>query len=183
MRLLDAAAMLVLVFVSAPVAFAADRPYAGQQTRAIKALSDDERADYMEGRGMGLSKVAELNHYPGPRHVLDEAGTLGLSAEQLAKTRSIWAAMDAKARALGASIVAREAALESMYAMGSATPADTRAAIDELARLQADLRYTHLSAHLAMRSLLSADQIAKYDELRGYSDATADPADHHRMHH
>jgi hypothetical protein len=34
-----------------------------------------------------------------------------------------------------------------------------------------------------MRPVLSADQIAKYDALRGYSDATADPADHHRMHH
>jgi Spy/CpxP family protein refolding chaperone len=182
MRLLEAT-MLVLAVVLGAVASAADGPYAGQQMRAIKALSDEERADYMEGRGMGLSKVAELNHYPGPRHVLDDSDALGLSAEQLAKTRSIWATMDTKAKALGALIVAQEAALEAMYAKGSATAADTRAVIDELARLQADLRYTHLSAHMAMRSVLSAGQIARYDELRGYSDGTADPADHHRMHH
>ena len=183
MRLLDATAMLVLVFASAAVAFAADQPYAGQQTRTLKALSDEELADYLQGRGMGVSKVAELNHYPGPRHVLDQADALGLSAEQLGRTNAIWEAMDAQARALGARIVAQEAALESMYARGSATPADTRAVIDELARLQADLRYTHLSAHVAMRSVLSADQIAKYDALRGYSDATAKPAGHERMHH
>jgi hypothetical protein len=102
MKLADATVILIFMCGLATVVSAADAPYAGQQTRAIKALSDDERADYMEGRGMGLSKVAELNHYPGPRHVLDEAGTLGLSAEQLAETRSIWAAMDAKARELGA---------------------------------------------------------------------------------
>jgi hypothetical protein len=36
---------------------------------------------------------------------------------------------------------------------------------------------------MAMRSVLSAGQIARYDELRGYSDGTADPAGHHRMHH
>ena len=181
MRVFAATALLILAF--ATVASAADSPYAGQQTRAIKALSDQELADYLQGRGMGLSKVAELNHYPGPRHVLDQAKELGLSAEQLSRTQSIWEAMDTKARTLGTLIVARETALESMYAKGSATPVDTRAAIDELARLQADLRYTHLSAHLAMRSVLSADQIARYDALRGYSDVTVPPADQHRMRH
>ena len=43
------------------VAYAADMPYAGQQTRTIKALSDQEVSDYVEGRGMGSSKAAELN--------------------------------------------------------------------------------------------------------------------------
>ena len=91
--------------------------------------------------------------------------------------------MDVKARALGETIVAKEAALETSYSSGAATPADTRAVLDELARLQADLRYTHLSAHLAMRSVLSADQISRYDVLRGYSDGTVAPAEHHPMHH
>jgi Spy/CpxP family protein refolding chaperone len=174
--------ILVLTFAAA-VASAADRPYAGQQTRALKALSDQELADYLQGHGMGLSKVAELNHYPGPRHVLDQAAELGLSGEQVAMTQSIWAAMDAKARMLGTLIVAQETALEAIYAKGSATPANTRAVIDELARLQADLRYTHLSAHLAMRSVLSDEQILKYDALRGYSDGTVAPAGHHPTRH
>jgi hypothetical protein len=73
--------------------------------------------------------------------------------------------------------------LEKSFSSGSATPVDTRAVLDELARLQADLRYTHLSAHLAMRSVLSADQIAKYDALRGYADGTVAPAGHHPMRH
>jgi len=177
------AVILMSALVFAAAASAADNPYTGQQTRSIKALSDQEIADYLQGHGMGLSKVAELNHYPGPRHVLDQSEDLGLSAAQLAKAREIWQAMDVKARAVGEAIVAKEIALETTYSNGAATPADTRAVLDELARLQADLRYTHLTAHLAMRSVLSADQISKYDALRGYADGAVAPAEHHPMRH
>jgi Spy/CpxP family protein refolding chaperone len=183
MHTLKRAAILISALVFAVGAAAADKPYAGLQTRSIKALSDQEIADYMQGNGMGLSKVAELNHYPGPRHVLDQADDLGLSPTQLANAREIWQAMDIKARALGETIVAKEAALETSYASGEATPANTRTVLDELARLQADLRYTHLSAHLAMRSVLSAEQISRYDALRGYADGAVAPAGHHPMHH
>jgi Spy/CpxP family protein refolding chaperone len=183
MDTIQRAAILMSALVFAAGAYAADRPYAGQQARNIKALSDQEIADYLQGYGMGLSKVAEFNHYPGPKHVLDQADDLGLSPAQRAKAREIWQAMDVKARALGETIVAKETALETSYSGGAATPADTRAVLDELARLQADLRYTHLSAHLAMRSVLSADQVSKYDALRGYSDGTVAPAEHHRMQH
>jgi len=59
-----------------------------------------------------------------------------------------------------------------------------------LSRLQAEFRYAHLSAHLAIRTILTPDQIAKYDEMRGYTatapDASA-PAEaapaHQHMHH
>ena len=44
----------------------ANLPYAGQQTRAIKALSDDDIAALRAGEGMGMAKAAELNGYPGP---------------------------------------------------------------------------------------------------------------------
>src|SRR5690348_13327169 len=47
----------------------AANPYAGQQARAIKALSEADVAALRGGEGMGLAKAAELNGYPGPRHV------------------------------------------------------------------------------------------------------------------
>ena len=53
-------------------------PYAGQQTRSIKALSDEDIASLQKGERMGLAKAAELNGYPGPVHVLALAGKLGL---------------------------------------------------------------------------------------------------------
>jgi hypothetical protein len=73
---------LLLVGVAALLAglvLAADMPYAGQQTRAVKALSDDEIAALRKGEGMGMAKAAELNGYPGPAHVLQLAGPLGLT--------------------------------------------------------------------------------------------------------
>lgn len=41
-------------------------PYAGMQSRPIKALSDKQVSDLRAGRGMGLALAAELNGYLGP---------------------------------------------------------------------------------------------------------------------
>src|SRR5207244_4142384 len=48
-------------------------PYAGQQRRSVKALSEQQLSDLQAGRGMGLALPAELNGYPGPSHVLELA--------------------------------------------------------------------------------------------------------------
>lgn len=45
----------------------------GHETRDIKALSSDEVAALLAGKGMGYAKAAELNGYPGPAHVLEHA--------------------------------------------------------------------------------------------------------------
>ena len=50
--------------------------YAGQQSREIKALSDQEVKDLQAGAGMGMAKAAELNRYPGPMHALELADQL-----------------------------------------------------------------------------------------------------------
>ena len=96
-------------------------PYAGQQTREIKALSGDEQADLLAGKGMGLAKAAELNGYPGPAHVLELAGDLALSAEQRARTQAVWQAMDARARALGQQVVDAERELDALFASKQVT--------------------------------------------------------------
>ena len=60
-RLMFVAALAVCT-LTAPV-LAAEMPatpYAGQQTRTIKALSDDEIAALRNGEGMGMAKAAEL---------------------------------------------------------------------------------------------------------------------------
>lgn len=161
-------AICIALLAIAPALHAADSPYAGQEKRAIKALSEQEISDYLNGSGMGTSKAAELNHYPGPRHVLEEAAKLGLSAEQLSKTREIYAAMESDARRIGSQIVQKEMELESLYANLKATADNTREVVTALARLQADFRLTHLNAHLSMREILSPHQLAMYDKLRGY---------------
>src|SRR6187431_2344154 len=80
-------------------------PYAGQEARELKALGADEVTGYLEGRGLGLAKPAELNGYPGPMHVLELAERLDLTPAQLALTRSLLERHKAEARALGAEYV------------------------------------------------------------------------------
>jgi hypothetical protein len=72
--------------------------------------------DLKEGSGMSLAKAAELNSHPGPLHVLELAGELGLSAAQRAATESLYAAMRAKAQVLGAKIVEAERDLDRAVA-------------------------------------------------------------------
>jgi hypothetical protein len=76
------APVLALLLACAP-ALSQTSPYAGQEARPIKALSDDDQSALTQGRGMGFAKAAELNGYPGPMHVIELSQRLALTPEQL----------------------------------------------------------------------------------------------------
>ena len=143
-------------------------PYAGEERRAIKALSADEIDALLAGKGLGFAKSAELNGYPGPAHVLELAAQLELDDRQLRESRAIHARMEAQARRLGAELVEAERRLEQLFGTGVATPEAVRRALETIASLQAQLRGAHLVAHIDQRALLSAQQVARYAGLRGY---------------
>jgi len=164
-----------LIALPAP---AADLPYAGQQTRAIKALSDDDIAALRAGEGMGMAKAAELNGYPGPVHVLALAAQLGLTEDQRHDVQAIFDRMSGAAKPLGGELIAQEQALDQLFAKSEITPDRLAAATAAIAELQGRLRLVHLSAHLETRALLNTDQITHYEKLRGYGDQKA-PAEHH----
>ena len=145
--------------------------YAGEEGRAIKSLSAEEVEQLLGGHGMGLAKAAELNHYPGPRHVLELAAELQLTPEQRAAAQAAFNRMREEAVRLGRRIVERERTLDEMFARADIDAGRLRAATSEIARLQGELRAAHLSVHLEMRRLLSPAQIKRYDELRGYAGA------------
>jgi Spy/CpxP family protein refolding chaperone len=144
-------------------------PYAGQQSREIKALSEDEMAGYLAGAGMGFAKAAELNGYPGPMHSLEHAAALGLSAGQRAGLEALMQRHKEEARRLGAQVVRLERELDALFAAHSATPATIDAKLAEIAATQARVRGSHLKTHLAATALLTPEQVARYNELRGYS--------------
>jgi Spy/CpxP family protein refolding chaperone len=143
-------------------------PYARKESPEVKALSADELKAYREGTGMGLAKPAELNHYPGPRHVLDLGADLGLTAPQRADLMAIFDRMHTAAVALGAQIVAKEKALDQAFASGLIDEEKLRDLTAQIASLQAELRAAHLKAHLETKRVLTAQQVALYDSLRGY---------------
>ena len=76
-------------------------------------LTAEQVAQLLAGEGMGLAKPAELNHYPGPKHLLELAGPLTLSAAQTAQIDTIRAAMLSSAQHLGVQIVEAERALDA----------------------------------------------------------------------
>ena len=62
-------------------------PYVDHADREIKSLSDEEVTQLLGGEGMGLALPAELNGYPGPKHVIELADDLELSTEQCKQLR------------------------------------------------------------------------------------------------
>src|SRR5262245_24524014 len=161
-------AVLAIVAATAGSSAQTASPYAGQEQRAIKALSDEEIRDLLEARGMGLAKAAELNSYPGPLHVLQLANELGLSDAQRKATDSLYANMRQRALSIGRQIVEAERTLDRAFVNGAIEPATPTSQVNTIATLQGELRAIHLEAHLAQRALLTPEQITRYDVFRGY---------------
>jgi Spy/CpxP family protein refolding chaperone len=110
------------LFVIPALADAPPAPYAGQHNRPIKALSDDDIAALLKGEGMGMAKAAELNGYPGPRHVLDLAAQLKLTPDQRQQVQAIFDRMSASAKPFGAELVERERVLDQLFQKSEITP-------------------------------------------------------------
>ena len=148
-------------------------PYAGEQARAIKALSEREVVGLLEGQGAGFAKAAELNGYPGPAHTLELKDRLSLTPAQEAASASLLARHKARARELGAALVGAERQLDQLFAQRRADSVAVEQATRGVALLHAQLRAEHLNTHLAQTALLSAEQVQRYSVLRGYADASA----------
>lgn len=153
--------------------------YAGQQDREIKGLSPEEIEDLVLGRGMGLAKSAELNRYPGPLHALALAGELQLSAEQRSGLEASKARMSAHAKALGAEILSLERKLDAAFAQRTIDQVRLNDLTAQISAKQGMLRAVHLEAHIETASLLTPEQISRYDRLRGYDQASERGSDNH----
>lgn len=69
-------ASITFVFALAPAS--AQTPYAGMQSRPIKALSDLQVADLRAGRGMGLALAAQAQRLPGSLARAGACGPIGI---------------------------------------------------------------------------------------------------------
>lgn len=160
-------------------------PYAGLQSRPIKALSPEQVDDLRSGRGMGLALAAELNGYPGPIHVLELADKLELTADQRLRVAALFEAMKAEAIPLGERLIAQESELDHAFVSRSITVASLERFTGSIAETQASLRNAHLKYHLSTVALLEPGQITRYAGLRGYSTGgpNSEPGQHHRRAH
>jgi Spy/CpxP family protein refolding chaperone len=175
MKLLAAAVVLSTIASAA----SAQSPYAGMQSRPIKSLSDQQVADLKAGRGMGLAMPAELNGYPGPAHVLELAGQLGLSADQKARAQTLFDSMKAEAVPLGEKLLEQEATLDHLFASHSITADSLKTITAKIGVTRAALRDTHLKYHLQDAQILTPEQMKRYSVLRGYGSGSM--MHHHHM--
>ena len=143
-------------------------PYQGQESQDIKALSPDEVAGLLDGSGLGYAKAAELNGYPGPRHVLDLEEPLDLTPEQRRRVEESFSKMQKSARTLGEKLVAAERKLDDLFASGRITEIELASLTAEIGQIDSQIRQTHLAAHIETTAVLTDDQVASYNDLRGY---------------
>ena len=149
-------------------------PYAGQEIRGIKALSQEDIEGLLAGAGTpfgGMAKPAELNGYPGPRHVLDavEAGEFELANGQKEQIEALYEEMRSEAIELGKKIIDTEKAIDDAFMSGTITEEFLEAKIIKSASLYGQLRIVHLKYHLSMVDILTSQQVEQYNELRGYT--------------
>jgi hypothetical protein len=149
-------------------------PYAGLQNREIKSLSEADLVELRAGAGWGLALAAELNGVPGPAHLLELREQIDLTPEQVAAIEVIYAQMKAQAIVAGERLIAAEAAIEAGFREGNLSTDSLRELVAQSAAARAELRYVHLLRHLETPPLLSAQQISRYNTLRGY-DTNNDP--------
>ena len=143
-------------------------PYAGMETREIKSLSETDIEELRRGGGWGLALSAELNGVPGPAHLLELRDEIGLSGEQVMAIETIFEEMQAEARLLGEQLIDAEMAIEDAFRNEDLDDDTLRALIGNAETVRAELRFVHLSRHLSTPPLLTEEQIATYNRLRGY---------------
>lgn len=160
--------IIVSIFAVSFFSFSQQSPYSGEELRAIKSLSEKEIEQYQSGAGMGLAKAAELNHYPGPRHILENADSLDITSEQKIVLEQIFETMRSEAVAIGEQIIEKEKFLNAEFEKGTITESRLKQLTESIGMLQAHLRFVHLRAHVSAKKLLSKHQLLRYDLIRGY---------------
>lgn len=142
--------------------------YAGEQTRTIKSLSASDIRQLRKGAGWGLAKAAELNGIPGPAHILELKDQIALTPEQTAKIQVIYNQMKTDAIILGNQLIAQERELEQRFQNKLPSPNELKSMLSTLGITRTQLRFVHLATHLKTPDILTVEQIASYNQLRGY---------------
>jgi Spy/CpxP family protein refolding chaperone len=102
-----------------------------------------------------------------------------LTPEQVGKLRTLFEAMKAEAIPLGSALISQERNLNEEFAQRTVTLARLEVVTQQIGATQAALRAAHLKYHLSTVVILTPEQVAHYNELRGYKSDTS-PHGHHQ---
>ena len=144
----------------------------------IRGIDPATIEGYRTGAGLGMALPAELNGYPGPRHVLDLADELELTSGQQTQIEALFDDMLPQVIALGEQILGQEAGLELAFRDGTIDEESLRDVLDIIESLKAELRFVHLRTHLVTIEILTPHQVQLYNTLRGYNASMEDHSAH-----
>jgi len=136
---------------------------------ASLTLSEQELKAYLSGAGFGMAKAAELNGYPGPKHVLELSKELQLSPSQQQATEKLYQQMHEQAMLVGKKLVELESNLAASFQSRKINASSLKSQLQELADTKSELRYIHLFAHLQEAEVLTPGQTLLYNQLRGHN--------------
>jgi Spy/CpxP family protein refolding chaperone len=125
-----------------------------------------DSAGLRNGEGMGMAMYADMNGYPGPKHILDLKDKLGLTKDQQKKVEDAVKLVKISATTKGDEIIVAEQELFSLFKSGKVNEKTLRLKLENIGKLRGELRYIHLQAHVRMKQILSAGQIQQYYESR-----------------
>ena len=153
-------------------------PYVPLLDAPIRGLTSEQIRDLREGNGAGFALPAELNGFPGPKHVLDLSDELGLTDEQRSRVQAVRARVMEQAPVQGERVLQAHQRLEEAFRNRTVDAPSLQALVADVDAAYAALRFVHLAAHLEMVDVLTPHQVAQYNQLRGYG--SADHAAHTR---
>ena len=120
----------------------------------------------IKSEGAGMARYAEVNGYPGPKHVLELQEELQLDEDQAKQVEAIFDEMAEKARDKGEEIISAEVRLNALFVAKTADESSVETLSAEIGRMRGELRAIHLSAHLQTAAVLSTAQREQYTLLR-----------------
>ncbi|MFI5137662.1 MAG: hypothetical protein ACHQIM_07530 [Sphingobacteriales bacterium] len=133
----------------------------------LKTLSDEYYNALLTGDDIyGMSSAAELNHYPSPEKVIKLKREIILSPVQVTKISAIAKELHRKKLEMGLIIIDNEKTIDSLFRANRLSDGSLIFYINRYGLYQGELRNAILQACLATRSLLSQQQISKFEALQ-----------------
>jgi len=133
----------------------------------LKTLTDQQYNALLKGDDLyNMALVAEINHYPSPDKVIKFKKEIGLSPIQVDKLNAVVKELHRKILEMGLIVIRNEKALDSIFRTHRLNNGSLIFYANRYGLYQGELRNTILQACLTTRTLLSEQQINKFEALQ-----------------
>jgi len=158
------ALLFILFYTSASAQSSADSTI---KKSPVRTLSYEQYNALINGDDIyGMSLPAELNHYPLPDKVLKFKKEVNLSPVQVTKISAVAKELHRKKLEMGMIIINNEKKLDSVFRYSAVDNGALIFYANRYGLYQGEIRNAILQACLATRSLLSQEQVNKFEALQ-----------------